>query len=140
MEITYTNNNTVFEIETKIIRIDFENDDYYEGAMHNNLYHGIGKLRENELIYIGDFVEGKKDGKGKLFSVNDLFLLYDGDWLNNEKSGFGQLSNRDGSCYIGDFQRNARHGKGKYMLTNESYYEGDFKENKMEGKVFLYNK
>jgi len=54
-----------------------------------------------QIVYIGDFVNGQKTGKGKF--------------------------EFDGSSYEGDFVEGKFHGKGKYYFADSGKtYEGDF--------------
>ena len=59
---------------------------------------------KGQIVYTGDFVDGKKTGKGRF--------------------------EFDGSHYEGDFVDGKFHGKGKYYFADSGkIYEGDFVEN-----------
>jgi hypothetical protein len=82
----------------------------YDGQWKNDLQHGKGKevWNQGQIVYTGDFLEGKKTGKG-MFEFDE---------------------NR----YIGDFYDGQFHGRGKYYFADSGkVYEGDFLDNKMEG-------
>jgi hypothetical protein len=48
----------------------------YEGMWHNQEYHGKGILDNGEMIYEGDFVNGKTSGYGKY--VTRCGITYEG--------------------------------------------------------------
>ena len=62
----------------------------------------------NQTQYIGDIIDGKKQGKGKLIFI-------------------------DGSYYEGNFKDDLFNGKGIYV-RNDSIYKGDFLNGKKNGK------
>ena len=49
--------------EVIIKAINDKNFKVYEGYMYDDKYNGFGKLYENDKVYIGNFTQGKKDGK-----------------------------------------------------------------------------
>lgn len=63
-----------------------EGTDKYEGFFKNGLPHGVGKYTwaKGDMIYEGDWKEGKKDGKGKLFyKINGADSMKYGVWKND---------------------------------------------------------
>jgi len=60
--------------------------DVYEGAFHDQLYHGQGKLwysyRDNRLVYDGAWSNGFRHGRGVLTFENGE--QYDGDWESDQ--------------------------------------------------------
>lgn len=82
----------------------------YEGEWLNDQYHGTGieQWDFNKIVYKGEFVEGKKTGKGR-FSF-------------------------DKNYYQGDFVDGQFHGQGEYFFAESSkVYNGAFINNNMEG-------
>ena len=115
-------------------KIFSKNDDLiYEGDFVNDKFEGNGKLIQDNKCYIGQFKEGKKHGKGKLYK-NDK-LIYEGDFFNDKADGNGKQIYDNGDYYIGQFKQAKRHGKGK-LYTNEDIliYDGDFVDDKLEGE------
>lgn len=71
--ITYINNKSNYRL--------------YEGDIVNNMFNGDGTLTYmNDYIYIGNFIDGKRNGQGKLYSSNGT-LLMDNCWDNDIISG-----------------------------------------------------
>ncbi len=119
-----------------------------------------------EGTYVGEMVNGKRQGKGT-FYCNGKGLRFDkgdkyvGQWNNNVREGKGvfyavsgakfagyyqndemkkgiaYLAN--GDKYIGGYKNSKRHGYGKYYYGSGDIYEGNFINNRQEGKA-LYTK
>ena len=137
----------------------YENGDIYKGELSFGLPNKNGKLEfinENvEYIYVGEFANGVKQGKGNLSSKDNKYN-YEGDWLNDKFEGFGTLFNQEekyngkfkegkyhsegnlykknGEQYIGEFN-NGIFVKGKIKFNNGDSYEGNIINNLMEGKA-----
>ena len=58
---------------------------FYDGKKH-----GLGKLqnKEGKSIYIGDYLNDLKHGKGKEFYIDGSH--YDGQYQNGKKNGYGK--------------------------------------------------
>ena len=85
---------------------------------------GCGSCNYADGLYIGEFVDGVRQGKGKINFSNGN--SYNGDWLDDKQTGFGTLYYKDGSKYIGDFVDGKSHGKGRITLVNGDFYDGDW--------------
>lgn len=108
----------------------------YEGHWDNDKPHGFGRLiYENDLLYVGDFESGTKNGEGKICSLNEKIVYFKGSFKQGEKNGIGEEHFADKSIYIGNYSKGKRDGIGKYILPDGGYYEGQFTDDKIEGKV-----
>jgi len=132
--ISYANN----------ILIQYENGDYYKGEISKGIPNGKGTLiyknmKENKIYtYIGDFVNGKREGNGNLTS-NDNLYIYEGEWKDNKKNGNGQLLN-NGIQYTGKFNNDIYDGYGCLVCKNGDVLEGDFIKGVLYGMGHLnYN-
>ena len=139
-------------------KIVFSDGKYYIGELLNNQLHGKGILyyKDGKIEYDGDFIKGKREGKGKYFFENGYYyigewlnnfmngkgtvyynngtILYEGDWVCDKKEGNGKNIYKDGEYYIGEWLNNERHGKGiEYYKNGTILYEGDWFGDKMEG-------
>ena len=66
--------------------------------MSDGIRHGKGiSIESSGIRYQGDFRDGKKHGKGKVFHP-DGTINYDGEWRNGKPGGKGTLI-EDGSVY-----------------------------------------
>ena len=60
-------------------------------------------------IYVGQFVNDKREGYGKLLGSNSD--MYDGEWKDSKPHGTGNLTcKRAGSKYEGEWMEGMRHG------------------------------
>lgn len=106
----------------------------YKGEWLDDQYHGQGVETWNygAIKYEGEFVEGKKTGKGK-FSFDGNY--YEGDFVDGQFDGDGKYYFADsGKIYEGDFQENNIIGYGVMLWPDNKRYEGEFINGKMEGK------
>ena len=110
----------------------------YEGDFKDNEFDGFGVFKSKSYKYEGNFLEGKKSGKGK---YEDLIKksIYEGDFLEDKKNGFGIEKYNDGSIYKGEFKDGVKEGKGNLILRssknkgNDLIYNGEFKNNQICG-------
>ena len=107
----------------------------YDGDWVNGKPEGNGKfIREDGYYYIGQFKNGLRHGKGIIY-YKDGKIMYDGDFVNNEYEGNGKYIWEDNAYYIGQYKNGLRHGKGTMYYPDEKIkYEGDWIEDRMEGK------
>ena len=91
------------------------------------------EIYENGEFYIGQSLKGKKHGKGIILNINGN-IIYEGDFVYGKKEGKGKFFFGGGGCYIGNFVNGKMEGKGAlYDKKDELIYEGDFVNNKREG-------
>ena len=117
----------------------FRNGDSYEGKFIKGDLNGKGIFRNKDgNVYIGDFVNNERCGKGELTTNKYNYI---GDFRNNKFNGKGKIEFiEDGSIYEGQFVDNEIEGKGKYKWKNGEVYEGQMKKGKMEGfGKYYYN-
>ena len=135
----------------------------YEGDWIRGQPHGDGvHTYADGSIYTGNFVDGKRRGRGKLVTyrkeifdgewMNDLpngkgdmiyasGETYTGGWYDGNKNGKGFLKNSDGEEYKGEFMNNIYQGRGKLKMLNGIVYEGEFNQGCIEGHGTLkFNK
>ena len=130
--------NYILNNEEKII---YENGIYYIGQFENNRPNGKGKLYYNNgnILYEGDFINGKREGFGKYIDKNGD--VYEGQWLNGKKHGEGKIFYKNGDLlYEGDFVKGKKEGKGKYIYKNFNYYIGQWLNDLPDGTGTIYYK
>ena len=94
-------------------------------------------FKSKSYNYYGNYMEGKKKGKGK---YEDLLTgsIYNGDFSEDKKNGYGEEKYKDGSIYKGEFKNGLREGNGILILKskNKDYYvyKGEFKKDQIWGK------
>ena len=83
--------------------------------------------------FTGNFVEGKRDGKGKLDYANkDNF---DGTWANGMKKN-GTYTWNNGDVFEGEF-KNDKMSYGELRWKSGGSYKGTFVDDKREGNGIM---
>ena len=88
-------------------------------------------------IYIGDFLQFKKNGKGKMTYVESQ-AYYEGEWSNGEKHGYG-VYKCPSYTYEGSWSNGKKIGKCK-VTGEEISFVGEALHNKLfkgEAKIFF---
>ena len=112
-----------------------------EGSYKN----GKGKEYDEygRLIYEGEYLNGKRHGKGKEYKldyryvyvreaeadgIEDIYYLYyEGEYLNGQICGKGKEYNSNRHLiYEGEFLNGKRHGKGKEYQYGKLIFEGEY--------------
>jgi len=115
----------------------------YVGQVVNGLREGKGILYgDNGDKYEGDFRNDKKEGKGIYYWNIEPFKgdRYEGDFKNDKKEGKGFMYYHDGDRYEGDYRNGKKEGKGIYYYNNGDREMGDFYNGKGLGKHVLLKK
>ena len=94
-----------------------------------DLKEGKGVILECKFfLFLNQYLNGKKNGIGKTYSMNNL--IFEGEYLNGKKNGKGIEYDLDGTIifegeYLYDFER-----KGKKYINGKLEYEGEYLYNK----------
>ena len=113
----------------------YTDDLIYEGEYLNGKRHGKGKeYLNNKLIYEGEYLNGKRNGNGKnYFNDNSIF---EGVYLNNQKI-VGAYYDKNGLKIRGI---NNINGKGKeYDDNGKIKFEGEYLNGERNGKGKEYH-
>ncbi|XP_030386081.1 MORN repeat-containing protein 3 [Scaptodrosophila lebanonensis] len=91
-------------------------------------YFAYKKDPDGQLVYKGDWVEGKRQGIGSMFRKRggDFQLIYAGKWYDDMKCGEGKQFYPDGCVYFGNWLRNRRHGLGIQWYGDGGIYLGEW--------------
>ena len=116
------------------------NNEYFGQIDKNNLKCGKGCIIYNnkkERYLIGYFKNNEIDGEICIYDVN-WEVIYKGNYKNGKKNGFGILYHERGT-YIGEFYDDLPNGKGVFDYKNDMRYEGYFLKGMRHGKGCLVN-
>ena len=115
------------------------NGDVLEGRFENGLLNGKGFfLDKHKNKYIGEFIDMKKWGIGKLITNK---INYEGEFVNDKIDGKGRIKFlKSGIEYEGTFVNDNIEGYGKFKWINGDVYEGEVKNNKMNGNGIYHYK
>ena len=81
------------------------------------------KLKKyKESVYYGEYVNGKRHGKGIMVYNNGR--VYEGDWECDYKHGEGYEKFARQCVYQGDYVNGRPEGVGRYSWPNGEFYEG----------------
>ena len=85
------------------------------------------KLDTNRLIFEGEYLNRKRNGKGKEYYSNGK-LKFEGEYLNGERNGKAKEYDYNGKLkFEGEYLNGKRNGKGKeYYLRGELKFEGEY--------------
>ena len=145
-DIVKKNKNKYYEVMGNIIEqlkvekdypkmeLKFISDDFFIGFLDENnelplkggLYTSIGDF------YIGEFVNGKKEGYGTIIYSNGT--KYEGIFKNDKHDGFGRLSQTDGEMFVGEWKEGKINGNGMRQHSNGDRYIGNYINNIRNGK------
>ena len=114
----------------------FSDGSYYEGEFKDDLYSGTGTLHLKEYRYVGEFYNGKKQGKGKIEYFAEK-KVYEGEFMNDLPSGYGKEIYENGVIYQGFFVNGKKHNKGKLTLANGGEYIGEFNNDCLQGNGYF---
>lgn len=134
--------------------IIFANGNTYCGTVQNDMLHGEGTLTdsENGTVFIGVFVEDKRQGQAKF---THPLGAYEGEYFDNKCHGKGKETDihgntfegeyefgdavrgkmvySNGEIYVGEMQDGDRHGEGKYWTDDGELLEGLFSHDEYLG-------
>ena len=120
-----------------ILGIDIED---YKKASGRYIIYGINgevkeyKINTNKLLFEGEYLNKKRNGKGKEYLENGE-LIYEGEYLNGKKNGKGKEYYFNGQfIHEGEFLNGERNGQGKDYYNNELIFEGEYLKGEKNGK------
>jgi hypothetical protein len=123
--------------ELKCLVFDPELQGSYVGGCKNGKAEGQGTAR-GSAVYVGEFREGKKHGRGvKTWPWGDR---YEGDFRDDAKHGVGRYtwgarSAFAGERYEGGFANDKRNGYGVYVWASGDTYAGPWKDDAVAGRA-----
>ena len=97
-------------------------------------------LNKDILIFEGEYLNGKRNGKGKEYN-NEGNVIFEGEYKNGKRNGKGKIYGKYGKkLFEGEFLKGIKNGKGKeYNLSFNVLFEGEYLNGKRwNGKKFLY--
>ena len=113
----------------------------YEGEFKNGKYYGTGKIyyKNGNIKYNGEFKNNIFDGNGTFYNENGN-IIYEGEFKENKYNGFGKYYNKNGILKCeGEFIDNNLNGNGIYYYRNGFIYKGVFINNLFDGLGQLYD-
>ena len=114
-------------------KLTLENGVIYEGEAVNGKPDGKGKLiyPDGGDVYEGEFHNGQIQGKGKRYFKNGD--VYHGQFVDGKIKGVGQMNYKNGNVYIGAFKDDKENGLGNQRTASKNLYIGNFVDGKLQG-------
>jgi len=111
----------------------------YKGQFIDGKKSGRGIQYNEKFIYDGLFDNDKRNGEGVFFRIGDIneFEKYIGNWKDDKKCGYGQQYDDFKLVYEGNFLEDKYHGDGVLYHVN-GYYHGKLADGKKNGKGIFY--
>ena len=105
-------------------RIDINIMNYKRFATKYIIFEEENKVKEykiysNELIYEGEYLNGKRNGKGKEYGRYGR-LIFEGEYLNGKRNGKGKEYGKYGRLiFEGEYLNGKKNGKWKKFFKGE---------------------
>ena len=117
----------------KGIKYSFINNLLYKGDFAQSKKEGKGEEISNEGKFIGNFMNDKKNGEGKMiYSLSGD--IYEGNYKDDLFDGKGHyIWKISGQEYTGEYKKGLMHGKGLFEWSEGEFYRGSFVNGKREG-------
>ncbi len=99
----------------------------YDGFGKNGVRHGHGvaKCVDTAESYIGNWINGKRNGDGVFEGPS---YKYDGQWKDDKREGFGRsMQKKGGVSYEGQWYHGQWSGRGTYR-SNDLKFVGEFRD------------
>lgn len=106
----------------------------YEGGLKDGKPHGTGYEKIGEEEYIGEFVNGIRQGLGTAIGPKTAYV---GQFDNDVAFGSGVVEDETGGRYHGQFKNDKPHGFGTYVTKNGAVYQGQFVDGKADGPLMV---
>ena len=133
-------NNIIYELKDGkgfVKEYNYENKLIFVGEYSNGVKNGKGKEYENGyIIFEGEYSNGKRNGKGKEFDYSGD-IIFEGEYLNGQRHGKGKEynNNKDLNYLLLSFLDNKSYPTNKLLFEGEYLY--DFK---IRGKYYINQK
>ena len=117
----------------------------YKGNNSYILKNGIGYEKQYnrnvKLLFVGKYLNGKRNGKWKEYYSNDQ-IKFEGEYVNGQINGEIKMYNYDGILELeGEYLNGEKNGFGKEFYDNGNLlFEGEYLNGRWNGKVKEYNR
>ena len=90
--------------------------------------------RYKNCLYMGEFINSKRHGKGAWKKSQNKGDRYEGAWSNDRKCGHGEYIWASGNRYKGNYFSDMRHGYGEMTWIDGSIYKGIWEKGIQQGE------
>lgn len=116
-------------------RIQFPNNNVYEGHCENLVLCGQGKMVFMDTsVYDGEWKDNLPHGTGTLQFANQSGF-YTGSWVQGLPDGYGEIAwMTTGDSYAGHWSKGKMNGQGLYYFADGGFYFGEWRDGLWDGK------
>lgn len=109
----------------------------YIGELKNFEFHGYGKRFAGNLVYEGDFKNGKWDGRGVVIHDGGKYK-YEGNFSDGKQNGYGKLTIGN-VIFSGVFKDDKPLGEFEIIYPNGQRYAGEINDFRPHGRGVLFS-
>ena len=85
--------------------------------MEKKKWKGKEYYDDGKLLFEGEYLNGKRNGIGKVYDYWNGKLIFEGEYLNGERNGIGKEYNEDGKkIFEGEYLNGKKKMKRKRIL------------------------
>ena len=108
----------------------------YNKKMQNN----IGIKLIDYIFYSRKYIVYEENNKAKEYHIDNDQLIFEGDYKNGKRNGIGKEYDYNGELkFEGEFQNGKRNGNGKeYHSNGKLQFEGEYLNGEKNGKIKEY--
>ena len=132
----------IYDLDIKGKEYDSENNLIFFGEYLNGKRNGKGyEFNKDNIIFEGEYLNGKRNGKGREYDDYGN-LIFEGEYLNGKRNGKGKEYDRNGLLIFEGIYLNDEKNKGilkKYRYDGTLFFQGEYLYGKINGKVKEYN-
>ena len=115
-------------------KLTWNDGSFYEGDIVDGLRHGHGAFKAATCTYVGEWVKGRRSGKGICYFTEDESCFYKGDWLDGKRHGNGRMQFSSGNVYEGEWRDDLKSGTGEMnWVTQNCVYQGEWQNGQPHG-------
>ena len=143
-----------YKNKKKIFEGKYLNDLRWNGKGYDSLGNVVYELKNGKgfvkeynsqkytLNFEGEYINGKRNGKGKEYDYYDGKLLFEGEYLNGLRVGKGKNYCKEKIEYEGEYLYGKRHGEGKEYYSNGNLkFKGHYLYGyRIKGKFYVNNR
>ena len=106
---------------------------------NKNLQNKLDLNIKHYQVFSGRYILYESKGIGKEYNAYTNELLYEGEYSNGKRNGKGKVDYNGELIYEGEYKNGKQNGKGKRYINNKLSFEGEFLDDGIKNGI-LYDK
>ncbi len=104
----------------------------HKNCKEGNCINGRGTWKYSRTKYVGEFKDGKRNGRGTLTLSGGI--QYVGEFKDHKYNGQGTMTWPSGQKHVGEWKDGKRNGRGTLTLSGGMKYVGEYKDGRFYGQ------